>query len=61
MRLREKRRKKKKREKKQKKREKEKKREEKRKNRKDVNYPFCQKFNEMKRNFRKMSSRIGIK
>ena len=36
-------------------------REEKRKNRKDVNYPFCQKFNEMKRNFRKMSSRIGIK
>ena len=30
------------------------------KNRKDVNYPSCQKFNEMKRNFRKMS-RIRIK
>ena len=53
MRLREKRRKKKKR--------REKKREEKRKNRKDVNYRYCQKFKKMKRNFRKMSSRIRIK
>ena len=39
----------------------EKKREEKRINRKDLNYPYCQKFKEMKRNFRKMSSRIRIK
>ena len=30
------------------------------KNRKDGNYPYCQKFKEMKRNFRKMS-RIRIK
>ena len=35
-------------------------REEKRKNRKNVNYPSCQKFKEMKRNFGKMS-RIRIK